>query len=88
MNYLLKQIADICDDAPDPCSPGSLSEYQRRLNVFDDAMSRILKLARNLQGVLDGQPHRHVAGTLADLHIDTCAVCGADIRNEIHRSAP
>jgi hypothetical protein len=50
-------------------------------------MGQILRLAHELQRVLDGEPHRHVTGTLADLHIDTCAVCRKDIRNEIHRGA-
>ncbi len=87
MNYLLKQIAEICDDSPAPDAFGSLSDFQRRLDEFDEGMCQILRLARELQKVLDGEPHPHVAGTLADLHIDTCAVCRKDIRNEIHRGA-
>ncbi len=87
MNYLLKQIAEICDDSPAPDALGSLSDFQRRLDEFDEGMCQILRLARELQKVLDGEPHPHVAGTLADLHIDTCAVCRKDIRNEIHRGA-
>ena len=87
MNYLLKQIADICDDSPDVQAFGSLADFQHRLHEFDEGMCEILRLARELQRVLDGEPHPHVAGTLADLHIDTCAKCGHDIRNEIHRGA-
>lgn len=88
MNYLLKQIAIICDDAPAPRDLGSLADFQHRLEVFDEGFSEILRLTHKLQKVLDGEVHRHVAGTLADLHIDTCAICGRDIRNEIHREAP
>ena len=87
MNYLLKQIADICDDAPAPREAGSLSEFQRRLDDFDERMSRVLGLARELQSVLDGEPHDHVAGTLADFHIDTCGKCGRDIRSGIHSAS-
>ena len=85
MNYLLKQIAEICDDSPDPDKDGSLSDFQHRLDEFDVGMCQILRLARELQKVLNGESHPHVAGTLADLHINTCAVCRKDIRNEIHR---
>lgn len=28
--------------------------------------------------------HTHVAGTTVGKHIDTCAVCGHDLRHEIH----
>ena len=28
--------------------------------------------------------HIHVAGTTAGLHIDTCALCGSDLRSLIH----
>ncbi len=28
--------------------------------------------------------HTHVAGTTVGLDIDTCALCGKDIRNDIH----
>lgn len=87
MNYLLKQIAVICDDSPDAREAGSLADFQHRLDEFDEGMGQILRLAHELQRVLDGEPHRHVTGTLADLHIDTCAVCRKDIRNEIHRGA-
>jgi len=85
MNYLLKQIAEICDDAPDPDKDGSLSDFQRILDEFDEGMCQILALVKELQKILDGERHSHVAGTLADLHFDTCAKCGHDIRNEIHR---
>ena len=84
MNYLLKQIADICHDAPDPKATGNLVEFQRRLDRFDEGMCTILTKVHALQGVLDGSPHPHVAGALAGLVIDTCAVCGRDIRNEVH----
>ena len=87
MNYLLKQIAIICDDSPDAHEAGSLSDFQRRLDEFDEGMCEILSLARELQRVLDGEPHPHVAGTVADLPIDTCAKCGLDIRNDVHRGA-
>lgn len=30
--------------------------------------------------------HRHAAGTMVGKHIDTCAKCGRDLRNEIHHS--
>jgi len=30
-------------------------------------------------------PHVHVAGTVRGLDIDTCALCGEDIRSEVHR---
>lgn len=33
------------------------------------------------------QPHMHVAGTTVGRHIDECAVCGQDLRCEIHSSA-
>lgn len=85
MNYLLKQIAEICNDSPDARLAGRLADFQHRLDEFDEGMGQILRLTHELQRVLDGEPHRHVAGTLADLHIDTCAKCGFDIRNEIHR---
>ena len=29
-------------------------------------------------------PHHHVAGTTAGQHIDRCALCGLDLRDEIH----
>ena len=88
MNYILRQIAEICDDSPTPDEPGSLGDFQRRLKSYDNGMRVILALAHQLQVILDGKPHTHVAGTLADLHIDTCAVCGRDIREDVHRSAP
>ena len=85
MNYILKQIAEICDDSPTPREPGSLNDFQRRLDSYDKGLVRILGLAHQLQAILDGEPHTHVAGTLAGLHIDTCAVCGHDLREDIHR---
>lgn len=84
MNYILKQIAEICHGAPDPKATGRLAEFQRHLDRFDAGMFNILTRVHTLQAILDGTPHRHVAGTLADLHIDKCAVCGLDIRNEVH----
>ena len=89
MNYLLKQIVEICDDAPLPSEAGTLAQFQDRLDELDEALCRIHRLARELQKVLDGEHHMHVAGTLADpsgdTHIDVCAICGHDIRHEIHR---
>jgi len=32
-------------------------------------------------------PHYHAAGTMAGLHIDTCAHCAQDLRSDIHRSS-
>ena len=87
MNYLLKQIAEICNDAPLATEMATLAQFQDRLDKFDEALCRILALTHKLQKVLDGVDRLHVAGTLADRHIDTCAVCGHDIRNEIHRGA-
>lgn len=31
-----------------------------------------------------GRRHTHRAGTLAGLHIDECAICGRDLRHEVH----
>jgi len=87
MNFLLKQIIEICDDAPLPSESGTLAQFQDRLDELDEALVRIHNLAHELQKALAGEPHHHVAGTLADLHIDTCAVCRKDIRNEIHQGA-
>ena len=84
MNYLLKQIIDLCDDGPLPHEAGSLKEFQRRLDTFDEGMNQIHRLAHELDKVLKGEPHPHYAGTLADLDIDTCAVCGHDLRHELH----
>ena len=86
MNYILKQIAEICDDSPAPREAGSLSDFQRRLDDFDERMGHILALAHEHQRILDGEPHAHVAGTLAGLHIDTCAKCGRDLREAVHMS--
>lgn len=85
MNYILKQIAEICDDSPTPREPGNLNDFQQQLDNYNAGLVRILELAHQLQAILDGKPHTHVAGTLADLHIDTCAVCGHDIREAVHR---
>ena len=87
MNYILRQIVVICDDSPTLHEHGSLADFQRRLNAYDRGMARILMLAHKLQEVLDGGQHMHVAGTLEDLHIDTCAICGRDIREDVHRGA-
>jgi hypothetical protein len=32
-------------------------------------------------------PHMHVAGTTVGKHIDECALCGQDLRCEVHRSS-
>jgi hypothetical protein len=37
--------------------------------------------------VIEGRRHYHVCGTTAGLHIDTCAVCGNDLRNTAHIAA-
>lgn len=87
MNYILRQIAEICDDSPAPREYGSLNDFQRRLDDYDERLVRILGLVRRLQAILDGEPHTHVAGTLDGLHIDTCAVCGRDIREDVHQGA-
>lgn len=87
MNYLLKQIIEICDDAPPASGVATLAQFQERLEELDEALVRIVGLAHKLQRILDGEAHLHVAGTLADLNIDTCAVCGLDIRNQIHSEA-
>lgn len=85
-NYILKQIAEFCDDAP-PCrEPASLAEHQRRLDDFDARLNRIIGLAHELDKILAGEPHPHTAGTLVDFDIDTCANCGRDIRDTIHRT--
>ena len=34
------------------------------------------------------KPHTHKAGTLVGKHIDECALCGQDLRADIHSSAP
>ncbi len=86
MNYILRQIAEICDDSPTPRELGSLNDFQQQLDSYNAGLVRILGLVHRLQAILGGAPHTHVAGTLADLHIDICAVCGHDIREDVHRS--
>jgi len=78
MNYHLRQIVDICDAAPPPREAGSLADYQRRLDDFDERISRVIGHAHELQKILDGERHTHVAGTLEGKHIDTCASCGRE----------
>jgi len=39
--------------------------------------------ALRVHGTFD-QPHCHVAGTTIGKDIDECAVCGRDLRHEIH----
>ncbi len=40
--------------------------------------------AKKAQIVVEGRDHHHAAGTMIGLDIDTCAICGKDIRNDIH----
>ena len=41
-----------------------------------------VKAAYELLGAIG--PHHHVAGTIGGHHIDTCSLCGLDLRDEIH----
>ncbi len=41
-----------------------------------------VKAAYTLLGALG--PHHHVAGTTVSQHIDKCALCGLDLRDDIH----
>lgn len=38
----LNEIIRICDDAPKPRDPGTLSDFQSRFDAFDEGLSRIL----------------------------------------------
>ena len=89
MIYLLKKIADLCDDAPAPREAGSLTDFQHRLDDFDERMGQILALAHQLDRTLAGMPHVHVNGRLAGYESgDTCALCGHDIRSSVHVADP
>lgn len=35
----------------------------------------------------NAKPHTHVAGTTIGKHIDECAVCGQDLRCDVHRTS-
>ena len=41
----LREIIAICDDAPSPRQHGSLADFQKRLDDFDERMSRIRAIA-------------------------------------------
>ncbi len=61
MNYFLKKIIDECCEALEFRSAGR-SQIQH-----DAGIRRIRIWARELQKVLDGEPHAHLPGQLADL---------------------
>lgn len=53
--------------------------------AVNDTVSKALAILEGL-GAVDPltKKHMHVAGTTVGKHIDTCAVCGEDLRADIH----
>ncbi len=56
---------------------------KKDLPGFSDSSFTVF--ARRASGEGENEPHIHVAGTTAGLHIDTCAFCGHDLRHEVHK---
>lgn len=84
LETMLKEIVEICDDAPAPVTDVTLANVQRVLHDFDERMGRIRSWAQDSLDVVTETPHLHVAGTTIGRHIDECAKCGHDIRARIH----
>ncbi len=58
---------------------------RQSIDSDDQIMMDHIRAAYKLLGAIG--PHRHVAGTTVGLHIDTCALCERDIREDVHRDA-
>ena len=53
--------------------------------IIMDNVREAYEAAQKALIVVRGRNHEHAAGTLVGKHIDECAICGHDIRHEIHR---
>lgn len=53
-------------------------------SIIMDHVQDAYHAAKKAQIVATQRPHCHAAGTKIGKHIDECAICGHDIRNEIH----
>ena len=84
LKHMLKEIIEICDNAPAPVTDVTIQNVQLVLNSFDERMGRIRSWAQDSLDVVTETPHLHVAGTTIGKHIDECAKCGNDIRARIH----
>lgn len=51
LKALALDLRTIADDAPDPRGEASLSDWQRRLDGFDERMSRVIAVAKDIEGV-------------------------------------
>lgn len=68
---ILDIIAAICDDAPLPRQPGTLEDFQRRLDDMDERMSRILSFVNDLRRA---EPDAAI-DALEELHALVCGEC-------------